>query len=240
MEHRSNKRAVLGIILVLVGAALIALNLNLFPFGIRTIIFSWQMILIVIGLVFLISKENKTVGFILLAIGGFFLIPEIVNIPYSWGWRRLFWPLIFIIVGILILFRGGKLHRRNNRNICCPDGKTLDEDSIDDLSMFGGGQRMINSQNFKGGKVTSIFGGSQFNFKGASLAKGRNVIDVLSLFGGSKFIVPRDWDIKVEITSIFGGFSDKRNPDPNVVYDPSKQLVFKGVVIFGGGEVQDY
>lgn len=233
MEHRSNKRAVLGIILVLVGAALIAFNLNLFPFGIRTIIFSWQMILIVIGLVFLISKENKTVGWILLAIGGFFLIPEIVNIPYSWGWRRLFWPLIFIIVGILILFRGGRHHHRNN-------GETLDEDSIDDLSMFGGGQRMITSQNFKGGKVTSIFGGSQFNFKRASLAKGRNVIDVLSLFGGSKFIVPRDWDIKVEITSIFGGFSDKRIPDPNVVYDPSKQLVFKGVVIFGGGEVQDY
>jgi predicted membrane protein len=124
--------------------------------------------------------------------------------------------------------------------MCCPDGKTLDEDSIDDLSMFGGGQRMINSQNFKGGKVTSIFGGSQFNLKGASLAKGRNVIDVLCLFGGSKFIVPRDWDIKVEITSIFGGFSYKRNTDPNVVYDPSKQLVFKGVVIFGGGEVQDY
>lgn len=233
MEHRSNKRAVLGIILVLVGAALIAFNLNLFSFGIRTIIFSWQMILIVIGLVFLISKENKTVGWILLAIGGFFLIPEIMNIPYSWGWRRLFWPLIFIIVGILILFRGSRHYRRNN-------GETLDEDSIDDLSMFGGGQRMITSQNFKGGKVTSIFGGSQFNFKGASLAKGRNVIDVLCLFGGSKFIVPRDWDIKVEITSIFGGFSDKRVPDPNVVYDPSKQLVFEGVVIFGGGEVQYY
>jgi predicted membrane protein len=234
MENKSNKRAVFGVILVLIGALLIAHNFDFFPFNIRHIVFSWQMILIVIGLIILISsRESKTVGWILIVIGGFFLIPDIFNIPYSWGWRRLFWPLIFIVIGLLILFRGDRLRHRNNSNI-------LGEDYIDDFAMFGGGHRIITSKNFKGGKVTSIFGGSQLNFREASLAKGKNVIDVFSLFGGSKFIVPRDWDIKVEVTSILGGFSDKRVPDPNVVYDPSKQLAFKGVLIFGGGEIQNY
>ena len=58
------------------------------------------------------------------------------------------------------------------------------------------------------------------------------------MFGGTDFIVPADWTVKLETSSIFGGFSDKRKPVVNVVNDPDKILTVKGLVLFGGGEVK--
>jgi hypothetical protein len=108
------------------------------------------------------------------------------------------------------------------------------------MSIFGGGDRIISSQNFKGGRVTAIFGGSKYNMINARLAKGRNIIDIFTVFGGCKFIIPEDWDIKIDVSSVFGGFSDKRSVRRDVPRDPSKELIIKGVAIFGGGDVVSY
>jgi len=239
MENRSRNtgRALLGIILILVGFLLVARNFNFFPFPVKEIIFSWQMLLIFIGVLMLIARSNNAAGIILICIGGFFLIPEIFDLPFRWHWHNFFWPVLFIIIGVLIIFRGGR-HRPGHFG----EGREeeLADDFLDDVAIFGGGNRIITSNNFRGGKITSIFGGSTIDFRKATLAKGKSVIDVFTMFGGSKLIVPNDWDIRVDIVSIFGGYSDKRVPDPHIVYDASKQLVIKGVAIFGGGEIKSY
>ncbi len=239
MEHRSRNtgRALLGIILILVGFLFVARNFNFFPFPVREIIFSWQMLLIFIGVLMLIARSNNTAGIILICIGGFFLIPDFFGPNFHWQWHNFFWPVIFIVIGVLILFKGGR-HRPYHLG----EGKEeeMADDYLDDVAIFGGGNRIITSNNFLGGKITSIFGGSTIDFRKATLAKGKNVIDIFTMFGGSKLIVPNDWDIRVDIVSIFGGYSDKRVPDPHIVYDASKQLVIKGVAIFGGGEIKSY
>ena len=99
-NQRSNKRAFLGLILVLVGIALIVSNFNLFPFGWRPYLFSWQALLILLGLFFLLSREAKATGWILIFIGGFFIIPRLWNIP--WGWDVMFWPALLRPPTILI------------------------------------------------------------------------------------------------------------------------------------------
>lgn len=239
MENRSKNtgRALLGVLLITVGFLLVARNFNWFPFPVKEIIFSWQMLLIFIGVLMLVARSNNAAGFILIFIGGFFLIPDIFDLPFRWHWHNFFWPLIFIGLGAVVLIRGVRhksFHPRDGED------HVLDDDFLDDIAIFGGGSRIITSQNFQGGKITSIFGGSTIDFKQASLAKGKNVIDIFTMFGGSKLIVPTDWDVRIEIVSIFGGYSDKRIPDPNIVYDASKQLVIKGVALFGGGEVKSY
>jgi len=113
-------------------------------------------------------------------------------------------------------------------------------DFIDDSAIFGGGDKVITSKNFRGGKLTAIFGGSKIDFRSATLAKGSNVLDVFFMFGGSKLIIPTNWDIKIEVSSIFGGFSDKRRLRPDEVRDPSRELVIKGVTLFGGGDIEGF
>ncbi len=102
-SNRNIGRGIIGIVLILIGVAFIGRTLDFFPRQIMHYVFSWEMILIVLGVIFISTRENKTTGWILLIIGLMFLIPDVVHIPYSI--RRLFWPSVLIIIGLLIIFR---------------------------------------------------------------------------------------------------------------------------------------
>jgi predicted membrane protein len=228
-EPKNNRRAIAGILLICVGLLLIAVNFNWLPWNLRGALFSWQGLLMLIGLFMLLSRENRLAGFILIGIGGFFLIPRVLDIPFNW--HRLFWPAVLVAIGLLLITRRWGTSR-------IPAGEGID--FIDDSAIFGGGDKVITSQNFRGGKLTAIFGGSKIDLRSATLAKGRNVLDIFFMFGGSKLIIPTNWDIKIEVSSIFGGFSDKRRMRPDEVRDPSRELVIKGVTIFGGGDIEGF
>ena len=77
-HHLQNNRAIIGVILVLVGLFLVMRNTGFFPDFIDHIIFSWPMLLVAIGLVITLgSSGGKTSGIIVMAVGAFFLIPHI-------------------------------------------------------------------------------------------------------------------------------------------------------------------
>ena len=73
----------------------------------------------------------------------------------------------------------------------------------------------------------------------AKLAPGTNYLEIVMIFGGSKLIIPENWDVKVEVTSVFGGFSDKRTKSI-VVKDSDRRLIINGSCIFGGGELVNF
>lgn len=232
-KRSSDRRLGVGIVFIFIGAILILSNLGIMPPVLRHHIISWQMILIVIGLFQIVNNKNKTFGLIMMTVGVFFLLPGIFG--FSRQMWHMFWPAIFLIIGAYILFR---------RKIDPDDMELMgeivnDEDFFDDLNIFGGSKRTITSQNFKGGKVTSFFGGSEYNMLAANIPGQRAVLDVLTIFGGSKMLVPSDWQVQVDVISIFGGFTDKRNTLPPVRTSANKVLIVKGLVIFGGGEIRN-
>ncbi len=229
-KRNSRAHLFLGIILVLLGIAVLAEIFDAVPWRMRDLIFSWQMILIVLGIIFISGRDSKSTGYILLAIGAFFILPKFFDVPNYW--RSLFWPSILILGGLLIIFGRGNRPHFNKEH-------ASGDDMLDDVAIFGGSDKKLNSQNFRGGKITNIFGGSKYDFRNVKLAQGANYLNVSMIFGGSKFIVPEDWDVKIEITSIFGGFSDKRHRSI-VVPDSSRQLIIRGETIFGGGEIANY
>src|SRR5665647_2019063 len=101
-HHLTNNRAIIGVILVLVGLFLIMRNTGFFPGFIDHIIFSWPMLLVTIGLVITLgSSGGKTSGVIVMAVGAFFLIPEIFRETFN---VNMFWPSVFIIIGIVFIF----------------------------------------------------------------------------------------------------------------------------------------
>lgn len=106
------------------------------------------------------------------------------------------------------------------------------DDFIDSTSIFGDGKHYIVSQNFKGGDIVNIMGGSTINLMRADL-KGPATLEVVQLFGGTTIIAPSHWVIQPEMASIFGGIEDKRFHTPTVP-DRSKVLYIKGTSIFGG------
>jgi predicted membrane protein len=232
-QKKFQGRSILGIILVLIGIGLIARSLDVFPAEFADDLFSWPMILVVLGIIFLSSKSNNTTGWILLIIGAIFLLPRITDLPYSF--REVFWPVVFIGIGLLILFKSlGGIRRRGT-----PKTSGSGMDFIDEVAILGGNERKITSKSFKGGQITSILGGSQIYLLDAKLAPGENVIDLFTLFGGSTLIVPNHWNVKVEVTSIFGGFSDKRSVVESQQNEDEGMLIIKGIALFGGGELKN-
>jgi len=232
-NRRVDRRAILGIVLVVLGLFVLAENLNWFHFSIFDIIFSFPMILILLGVISLNHRGNNVFSYVLMGLGVILLTPKILGIPFDS--HRLFLPAVFVTIGILVLFRKKKDH-----NFCLNDVKESSSDFLDEINIFGGSERKITSKSFKGGKITSIFGGSSYDMLDCELADGKNVIDVVNIFGGTKMLIPSDWKIHVEVISIFGGFADKRKKYNDTGLDSGKELHITGMVIFGGGEIKNF
>jgi predicted membrane protein len=224
----------LGIVLMFLGLFLIADLADIIPWRMRDFLFTWQALLIFLGLIFLSNRENKGTGIILIAIGSFFLLPRIIDVPYYW--RSLFWPSLLIVLGLVVIFSG---RRHGGATIFSHKKQATGDDVLDEVSVFGGGDKIVNSQQFKGGKITHIFGGSKIDFTQAQLAPGKHYLELVLIFGGTKLIIPEGWDVKLEVTSIFGGFSDKRIKS-RVVPDTDRKLIITGSSIFGGGDIVNY
>jgi predicted membrane protein len=231
-HHLANNRAIIGVVLVLAGLFLVIRNTGFFPDFIDNVIFSWPMLLITIGLVLTLGASEKTAGVIVMAVGGFFMIPLLFRETFHM--YNMFWPSIFIIIGVIFI-----VTRRKGWNVANSRG-VIGDDYIDYVNVFSGGERQIVSDNFKGGKISAVFGGIELDLTKAKLAPGRNELEIACIFGGATIIVPDNWYVSIDVTPILGGFSDSRKLSPGRTIDSTSQMVIKGAVIFGGGEVKSY
>lgn len=239
MENKStDRKLIIGIILMVAGGLLLLDTFNLSDLPIRDYIFSWKTLLIGIGVVLLATKDRSIPGYILIGLGVIFWLLSLVN--YSISLSQVFWPAILIGIGVIILTKRGrgKVWIRNQNKV--KTGKDQDSnDYLEDVSVLGGGSKIIQSKNFKGGDITAIFGGSELNFRDAELSPDGCVIDVFTLFGGSKLVIPDNWVVKSDMFSIFGGFNDKRAIRPQET-EYGNVLNLKGAVIFGGIEIKSF
>jgi predicted membrane protein len=224
------KSMVIGLLVLALGALWLMRNFGIIGEPTWDYIFSWQMLLIAIGVVNVAGEGHKGFGWILIAVGGFFLLNDIFDWPVTF--RNVFWPALLIVIGLALIFGGQCKFRRRLQY-----KKTEGDDVLEDVSVFGGGDRTVNSTNFKGGEVISIFGGSKIDLTQATISPEGAEIEIVALFGGSTLLVPSDWTVKMEVFNIFGGFSDKRM---KAQADTSKMLTVKGVAIFGGGELKSF
>jgi predicted membrane protein len=232
-HHLTSNRPIIGVILVMVGLFLVLRNTGFFPEFIDHVIFSWPMLLVGIGLVMTLGASEKTSGVIVMAVGGFFLIPMIFRETFHA--YNMFWPSIFIIIGVIFIAT-----KRRGWNAAVSSTGVTGDDYIDYVNVFSGGERQIVSENFRGGRISAVFGGTELDLTKAKLAPGRNELEIACVFGGATFIVPDDWNISIEVTPVLGGFTDSRKLTPGRIVDPTRQLVIKGAVVFGGGEIKSY
>jgi predicted membrane protein len=230
-----NTRLFIGGLFIAIGLLLFMSINDLISFRFSHVIFSFPFFLFIVGILILLNSQKRTFGAILVVIGGFFLIPRIF--PWIYFESSLIFPLIIIGIGVAIIVK----QRKPGRYIPSkgPYTEGIRKDYIDDVAIFGGGTKVLISDDFKGGNITAIFGGSEVDLSRCRLAEGENVLDVLFIFGGTDIYLPKEWNIIVNVTPIFGGFSNKVMRDPAMAIDSSRTLVIKGLALFGGGEVKN-
>ena len=234
-----DRKNIAAILLIVAGGVLLLETFDIVDFSLKHIIFNWKTLLIAIGLIILFSSENKIPAYVLIGLGVVFWIPSIGH--YDIRLHQVFWPLVLIGVGVVIISRRNvhsKFGSGQQGKMQAADG-SVENDYIDDVSIFGGGIKRYSSQNLKGGNITAIFGGSEIDLTASQMSAEGTVVDVFTMFGGTKLIVPGTWQVRSEATSLFGGFSDKRHIKPAEIMD-DKVLLIKGVVLFGGVEIKSY
>lgn len=91
---RGDKRTALGAIFIIIGILFLLDNLRLLPVEIPFYFFTWQMILVLIGIYQLLSGNTRG-GLFFIALGLIFWLPEYFDIRFED-----YWPIVLIAVGI--------------------------------------------------------------------------------------------------------------------------------------------
>jgi predicted membrane protein len=173
----------------------------------------------------------------LILIGGVFLLTDIPGVGPQM--ENYIWPLLLIMLGLMLVLRA--LLKKNDESFWNTEGiqsVSGGEDDIEIVSIFGGSKRKIFSKKFRGGEVVGIFGGAELDFTQADI-EGKATLEVTNIFGGTKIIVPANWHIKSDITTIMGGMDDKR-PNTDTAGSDEKTLVLTGFCMFGGVDIRSY
>lgn len=246
MQRRGGRKAVfIGAIIITIGVLWLLRKMGAF---IPDWVISWQMFLIVIGVGTGISNGFQKVGsWIMIVIGLVFLVNDIFFIPVEI--REYFWPVMLIIIGMVVILKP-KRHKyggHGHDNLGDPSADAGEptakgtfgrHDKLDSVSVFTGVKRQILSKNFLGGETVTVFGGTELNLLQADFDKMVN-LEVTVIFGGLKLIVPQNWEVRSEVTSILAGVEDKRFSAVQVIPE-DKVLVLTGTVIFGGVDIVSY
>ncbi len=237
MENKIfNGRSFLGLVLILFGGLILLDNLNLMSHGIAKIIFSFPTFMILIGLITLFNSNRKGFSITLITIGLIFLIPEIdPTIDIDFGTII---AVVFIFAGVYVIIRHRKMDYHFRQRFFGKHDEMVNNDLLDEIAIFGGGEKKIRNENFKGGRITTVFGGNEIDLTDCKLAEGTQTIDIFTMFGGVEMHVPASWKIKHDVIPIFGGFSQKGRMHSSEMQNDSQTLFVKGIVIFGGVEVK--
>lgn len=249
MKKNRNGNHALGVLILVIGALLLLKQFGVFIPG---WIFSWPMILIAIGLYSGYKNGFQNTGsVVLLIIGGFFLLRDKVFLPFELGPYLL--PLALIFLGLFILFKKnknptinwkdweGNYDKWEKKLRTGNDSEGAQVNSSDYLNveaLFCGLTRKVMSKQFKGGEITTVFGGSDIDLMHADI-QDQAVLKVSVVFGGVKLIVPPHWDVQLGVSNLAAGVDDKRHFH-QASPDPQKRLVISGSVIFGGIEITSY
>lgn len=250
VRHGDNERAggiIFALWVIIAGAMLLAFNSGLLPMEWRRVFFSWQMLLILAGTGELV-RRHFVFGTILLVVGGYFIVrllaPIYPGITVG-GAGISFWPVLLIIAGILIL--GGLIFRP--RMVCARGCGGHDQDCekssasrasgrVDISAVFGGSEQVYFDPEFRGGEISTLFGGVKLDLRRTDLPEGETYLKIENMFGGVEIDAPEEWNIEIRNESLFGGFVDKRLPGTKPGYEDGRKLVIRASSVFGGGEIK--
>ena len=242
-----------GLFIVAIGALLLLDNVGL---DMPNWLFKWHTFLIAIGL-FVGAKHNfrNSGWFIITLVGTIFTLNSAIP---DLNVTHVLFPIGLVALGLYLIFRPKSSYSHKakwKKNVqeepftpfteaddttasSTTHKKTSNNDYLDSVNVFGGSHQIIYSKNFKGGEITAVFGGCDVNLTQADF-EGEIVIDVTAIFGGAKIIIPPGWEVKSEVTPIFGGLDDKRSIQP-VTDGKHRLVIIRGIALFGGVDIRNY
>ena len=151
----------------------------------------------------------------------------------------MFWPVLFIFVGIMILFKPERHHFNahwdGRRPEYTKEVYSSEDGFIVSDNTFGSVQQIVLDPVFRGARLRNAFGGTVLDLRRSKLEAPQTFIDIDCTFGGVEIYLPSDWNLLTRIDAFIGGCDDKRY-NSSVEIDKEHILIVRGKVSFGGIE----
>lgn len=217
-----------GIVLIIIGAIL---GLNALGIAHIHLFFDgwWTLFIIVPCAISLLGNRGGTGDLVGLIVGVLFLLACQGVIRFDLLWRLLF-PIILVLIGLSLIFKDAfhgtikkEINKLNRNN---PEKKEY-------CATFAGQKIDLSNEEFKGAELTSVFGSISFDLTDCKM-KEDQVIEASVIFGGITILVPKDVNVKVNSTPVFGGVDNHvKNKTEN-----KKTIYVNATVLFGGIDIK--
>jgi hypothetical protein len=113
-----------------------------------------------------------------------------------------------------------------------PAPSYTDSDWFERASVLNGVKVCVLSQNFRGGRITSVLSGVTIDLREAVLAPEGATLHVQSALSGVDVLVPAEWDVVCDVDAVCAGVHGDRPPHRMTQRGP--RLCVKGAVVAGG------
>ena len=221
-------RILWGLVFVVLGVVVALNTLNIIDFN---IFFDgwWTLIIIVPCFIGLFDTENVSkidnvigliIGFVLL-----FATWDLISFELIF---KLFIPAILVIIGLYMIF--GNLFKSNVKEKVKAKKEKGNGESI--VATFS--EQMVTKKDevFENANLDAVFGSVVLDLSKAKI-KDEAVISASAIFGGIDIIVPKDVEVKVKSTPIFGGVSNKSKGK-----DTKKVIYIDALALFGSIDIK--
>lgn len=224
---RNATNIICGTLLIVLG---LILGLNALDITDINVFFDgwWTLFIIVPCFVGVWKEKEKTGNIIGLIIGIFLLLccQDVMDFDIIW---KLLFPTILVGVGVSFLVKNMAFP-----NFSKEKKKEKLQEEKEYCAVFGEQKLDFTNEIFTGCKIDAIFGGATCDLRD-SLIEDDVWIKASAIFGGIDIYVPRDVNVKVSSTSIFGGVSNKTKN--NKVSD-CVTIYIEATAMFGGVEIK--
>jgi len=141
---------------------------------------------------------------------------------------KLILPTILVIVGLSMIFNN-TLKAKISEKV--REGKKNGLEAI--VATFAGQRVDKSNEKFEGASLDAVFGSVVLDLRKAKLSK-ETTIEASAIFGGIEIIVPKDVNVKVKSTPIFGGVSNRiTNSEDN-----KETIYIEAFSMFGGVDIK--
>ncbi len=243
---RINEKIITGVLLLLLGALFILDNFHVIDAG--SLWDYWPLFLIGPGLSRLLMPARpgqRVGGLILVVIGSFFLLR---NLGFFWVSFHKVWPFALVALGLYVIWQAASPRVPAAMTGSMGGGPASlapgapagsgGPPALSEFALCGGGHRIVQTSDFRGGTVTVIAGAFDIDLRRTTIASDSASVEIFAMMGGCVFRVPETWRVELNVTPLLGGVDMKARMVAPAEGAP-KILRINGFILMGGVEVKN-
>jgi predicted membrane protein len=234
-------RLFVAIALIAAGTLMFLSNLGLLPeFNVWAF---WPLIFVVAGVGKLATNTNsagRALGLILIAFGSLFTLVTLGILHVRSNDNSWVFSLVLIAIGSVALIKVLEGRDYGRPKVGFPNEPADSNSLLKREVVFGSLKGKVESTNFQGGKLDSVFGSINLDFRRSQINSPERSanLEVNAVFGSVELRVPETWRVVAHAVSVFGSVEDKTLANKVAGFD-GPTLFITGAAVFGSVEIKD-